>query len=118
MKIDTNNLKLITILGTLFYIFGILAQFYSLKIIFSFAVAIILTFLLLVINLNFKKCLILLFIFVLGFFRAQNCSNFDNKLEKIIANDVVLKGQIITSKDVSTKYNKLSFYLRTQNAQI
>ncbi|MBQ7286800.1 MAG: DNA internalization-related competence protein ComEC/Rec2 [Candidatus Gastranaerophilales bacterium] len=118
MKENFSQTKIFTIILALFYIFGLVGTFYEKEILFSFLVFALLSILILFINIGFKKSIILFLIFFAGLIRAKYSQNIPNALDGIFSNEAEITGQIISSKDISDKTNKIKFYLRADNAKI
>ena len=117
MKENFSQTKIFTIILALFYIFGLVGSFYEKEILFSFLVFTISCILILFINIGFKKSIILFLIFFVGLIRAKYSQNIPNALDGIFSNEAEITGQIISSKDISDKTNKIKFYLRVDNAR-
>ena len=113
-----NKVKLFTILITLFYIFGVISYFYHFEIFASFTVFVVLLLLIKFLDLDFKKSLILYFIFFAGLIRALNSFNLADELDNLISNFATIKGQIISHSDVSIKNQKTKFLFRADSANI
>ncbi len=118
MKTIFSYSKIFTVLLSVLYIFGLIASFYNLEIILSILVFIFLVFIVLFRNFDFKKVIILYLIFFAGISRANNSYKIDNVLKDIKADNVIIKGQIVSSKDVSNKNNRVKFYLRADDVTI
>ena len=116
MQINLSNIKIFTILISLFYIFGLVGVYFSSKILLAAILTALIIFFILRYNFSLKKSLILFFVFVLGTLRAQSSLNINSILKDITSNSAVLTGQIITSKDISYKNNKVKFYLNVKEA--
>lgn len=118
MKEIFSYTKLFTILLSIFYISGLVGCFFEAEILTSVFIFILLCDLVWFLNLDFKKILILYLVFFVGLIRANQSSKLPNVLDEIISNDVTIYGQIISSKDYSSKNNKTKFYFRIDNADI
>ena len=115
MKEIFSYTKLFTLLITIFYIFGLLGSFYDKEILFSFFVFILLSLILLILKLDFKKILVLYLIFFVGLIRANNSEDLSSILDEFYSNDVLVRGYVITSKDISLKNDRIKFYLKADN---
>ena len=71
----------------------------------------VLIILLFLFNFSYKKAIILFLIFFLGIFRAQNSILPVSILENLNNSKATLKGQIVSSKNISNQYKRLNFYL-------
>ena len=111
MKENFSQTKIFTIILALFYIFGLIGSFYEKEILFSFLVFTISCILILFLNIGFKKSIILFLIFFVGLIRAKYSLNIPNALDGIFSNEAEITGQIISSKELSDKTNKIKFYL-------
>ena len=118
MKTLFSYKKIFTVLLSVLYIFGLTASFYNFEVIFSIIAFVLLTCLVIFLNFDFKKVIILYFIFFTGILRADNSYKIDNVLKDIKADNVVIKGQIVSSKDISNKNNRVKFYLKTNDITI
>lgn len=118
MPFSMNKIKLFTILLTLFYILGVISYFYSFEIAASFVAFVSLSLLIKFLNLDFKKSLILYFIFFVGIIRANSSLDLPNELDNLISNNATVKGQIISHSDISIKNQKTKFFFMTDSANI
>lgn len=118
MKTIFSYTKIFTCFLSILYIIGLVASFYNLQIILSIFVFLFLAILILFFNFDFKKSLILFLIFFLGILRANSSCNIDETLKNIDADDVTLSGQIISSKNISIKNQRIKFYLNVNKATI
>lgn len=118
MKEIFSYTKLFTVLLAIFYIFGLIGRYFEYEILFSFLAFLILALVIFFLNFDFKKVIILYLIFFVGLIRANQSLKLINPLDGIFSNDVSIYGQIISSKDVSTKNNKIKFYFKAQKAEI
>ena len=118
MKEIFSYTKLFTILLTIFYILGLIGSYYECNNICFLVSFILISLLIWFFNLGFKKSLILSLIFILGIIRANNSKNLPTILDEINSNNAQITGQIITSKDISLKDNKVKFFLRADSALI
>ena len=118
MKINFSQTKLFTILLSLSYIAGLIGVFIFNTIISLVIFGICLSLLILFFNFDFKKSIILLFIFFLGIIRAQNSLNIDTTLKNITSYNAVIKGRVVSSKNISNSKDKLKFYLKASNVKL
>ena len=110
--------KLFTLLLTIFYILGLIGCFFHHEILLSFLSFLILGILIYFLNLDFKKVLILYLIFFVGLIRANQSSKLSSILDEYYSNDTIVYGQIISSKDVSIKNDKIKFYLKANEVKL
>ena len=118
MKEIFSYTKLFTILLTIFYILGLIGSYYECNNVCFLICFILISLLIWFFNLGFKKSLILSLIFLLGIIRANSSKNLPTILDEINSNNAQITGQIITSKDISLKNNKVKFFLRADSALI
>jgi len=116
MRIDLSNIKIYTVLISLFYTFGIISVYYSLKIPFTIIITGIIIYFIFFHSFSFKKSAILFLIFVLGIVRANQSLDVDKTLKNITSSMATVKGQIISNKDISKNNNKVKFYLNVKEA--
>ena len=116
MKEIFSYTKLFTILLTIFYILGLLGSFNNKVILFCAISFGFLTILILLTNLGLRKSLILLVIFFVGLIRAKSSMKLPIDLDNIYANNAIITGQIVSSKEI--KNNKIKFYFRADDADI
>jgi len=110
--------KLFTILIAIFFIFGLIACFFENEILFSFLAFVALVLMTLFLKFDFKKVILLYFIFFVGLIRANQVVNLPNVFDDIVSNDAIIYGQIISSKDISIKNQKIKFFLKAKNATV
>jgi len=104
------------IIGTLFYILGIVGSCFDLMPILLTITTIIVVFCILRKITSTKLCIIFYLIFILGFINTsiQNKENdFLGKLKS--QNDVALQGRIISVPQLSLNKTRMKFYLETEN---
>lgn len=118
MKEIFSYTKLFTILIAIFYIFGLVGCFFEYEILYSFLAFLILLGLVLFLNLDFKKVIILYLIFFIGLIRANQSLKLPCVLDEIYSNNAFIQGQIISSSDILDKKDKIRFFLKAQNAKI
>jgi len=106
------------ILLSIFYIFGIVSNFKNCENAFVFILLIISNILLFIFKLNYKKVIILFTIFLIGIFRADNAKLNPSVLENLNNANVILKGQITSSKQISNQYKRVKFYLDSEEVNI
>ena len=110
--------KLFTILLSIFYISGLVGYFFEIEILILIVVFVILCVLIWFLNLDFKKVLILFFVFSFGLLRAHQSSKLPDIIGDVVSNNTMFFGKIISSKDISAKNNKIKFYISAQSAKI
>ncbi|MBR5305035.1 MAG: DNA internalization-related competence protein ComEC/Rec2 [Candidatus Gastranaerophilales bacterium] len=110
--------KLFTILFTIFYIFGLLGSFFEHEILFSSISFLILLCLVLFLNLDFKKIIVLYLIFFIGLIKANQSLKLPSILDEVYSNDAIIKGQIISSNNISNKNDKIKFFLKTNEVKV
>ena len=110
------HIKFFTIFLSLSYVFGLCAYYAKQEIMYAFLILLLLVFAILYLKIDFKKILILYLIFFAGIIRAKSSFDFQNALGNIKTDDVILQGQIISSKNISTKNKKIKFFLKTNDA--
>ena len=118
MKEEISNYKAFAVLMTISYILAIFGVFYNLKIETALFTLVLLVVFVLFFNLGFKKSLFLYLIFFLGIIRTDLSLNSTSVIDDIRAKDVLVFGQIISSKDINKKNNKVKFYLRADKMRI
>lgn len=116
MQANLSYMKIFTVMLSVCYILGLIGVFYSCKITIAIILTLFLSIIILFFNFNFKKSVILFLIFVLGVIRAENSLNIDETLKNINSDNAILKGRIISSKNISSKNNKVKFYLKVSEA--
>ncbi len=99
-----------TIFLSLFYIFGLMCVFLSFEKTFAVVIFILLSCLIWFFNFGFRRSLILCLIFLLGVLRANQSSDFEKFFDNLNAKDVILKGQIVSYKEINNKSEKIKFY--------
>lgn len=110
--------KLFTILLSIFYISGLISCFFELEILSSFLIFIVLSIFIWALNLDFKKAIILYSVFFIGLFRADQSLNLTEVFDEIYSNNVIVQGQVISSKNISANNGKTKFYLKSKSAEI
>ncbi len=110
--------KIFTILFSVFYISGLFASFYKCTLLVSIIVLVVLIFVTLFSNFGFRRTVILYLIFFLGIIRATDSENLDKSLENVNANNVVLTGRVVSSKEISNKYKRIRFNINVNKAKI
>ena len=110
--------KIFTILLSVLYILGLIAGFYNLETILSIFVFIVLASIILFSKFDKKKTIILFLIFFFGMYKAHNSYNFNNTLKKIKADNIKILEQIVSSKDISNKNQRIKFYVKAKDAII
>lgn len=118
MKIDISNTKIFTIFLSLLYIFGVLCVFFEYQILIAFIILLFLIFMVLKSNLSLKRILILYLIFFIGIIRANNSDNIESVIDDIKANNVILKGQIVSNIETFEKNKRIKFFLNVDEAFI
>lgn len=118
MKEIFSYTKLFTILITIFYIFGLVGRFFEYEILFSTLAFLILLSLVLFLNIDFKKVIVLYLIFFVGLIRANQSLKLPSVLDEIYSNNANIEGQIISSSDIKSTNNKIKFFLKASNAKI
>lgn len=118
MKEIFSYTKLFTILITIFYIFGLVGHFFEYEILFSAISFLLLLSLVLFLNIDFKKIIILYLVFFVGLIRADQSLKLSSILDDVYSNDAIINGQIISSADISNKNNRIKFFLKANEAQI
>ena len=111
------NDKFFTILLSLGYIFALSSTFFNFKIQACVIMFLLLSILVLFFNFGFRKTIILYLIFFVGLFRADNSINKNNFFENVNAKNATISGQVVSSKDVSTKNNKIKFFLKANDVR-
>ena len=118
MKEIFSYTKLFTILIAIFYIFGLVGRFFEYEILFSALAFLILLSLVLFLNVDFKKVIVLYLIFFIGLIRANQSLKLPSSLDEIYSNNAIIKGQIISSADIRAKTNKIKCFVKANNAEI
>ena len=111
------NDKFFTILLSLGYIFALSSVFFNFKIQASVIMFLLLSILVLFFNFGFRKTIILYLIFFVGLFRADNSIDKNNFFENVNAKNATISGQVVSSKDISTKNNKIKFFLKANDVR-
>ena len=118
MEEKFSQTKLFTILFSIFYVSGLASCFYNCTLICSIFALIILILVTIFLNLGFKRTIILYLMFFVGIIRANSSENIDKSLQNVKADNVVLSGRIVTSKDISNRYKRVRFYLKADSVRI
>ena len=110
--------KLFTILFSVFYISGLTAAFFGHSLLFAVIALLVLILITIFTDFDFKRIVVLYLIFFVGIIRAGNSEDIDRSLQNINSNNVILSGQVSTSKEVSNRYKRVRFYLNVKSIEI
>lgn len=108
--------KTFTVFVSIFYILGIYSVFCKFEILYAFISLITLLLLLFLYKYSSKRLVFLYFIFFFGIIRCNFVSDLDKTLDNFNCNDAIITGTIVSTKDVSSKTNKVKFYLKATKA--
>lgn len=109
--------KIFTIILSIFYILGLCANFYDKKILFSSIVLGLIIGLVLKINLNYKKAIVLFLVFIFGFFRVESLKQ-DDVLNNFNLNNVKIFGVVDSPVNDNLKNKKLKFFARVSELDL
>lgn len=118
MKIDFFHTKIFTILLSIFYILGLGAIFFHCEILFSLLTLIVLILLTFFSKFEKRKIIILYLIFFFGVIRAIGALKSNNFIDEINSNNAVIKGRVVSSKNIITKNNKIKFYVEPSEIEV
>ena len=107
--------KTYTIFLSTFYIFGLCGIFFNHPQSFSFLIFLILSLFIIFYDIDFKKVLLLFFIFILGLTRAHFSISHESFIDELYDNQAELKGIVTSSKDIRYSTNKVRFYVEIIN---
>lgn len=118
MKEIFSNTKIFTVLLAISYMAGLCGYFYNVEMLAVCLVFACLCAFVFFVDLSIKKLLVLCFIFFLGLLRASDSSKLPSVFDEITTNEAYICGQIVSSKDISYKNNRIKFYLNAKSAEI
>ncbi len=93
-------------------------MFFKCEILFSFLTLVILIFLTFFSNLEKRKIIILYLVFFFGVFRALSVSNSSDFIDEINTNEAFVKGRVISSKNITTRNNRIKFYVEPSEIRV